>query len=259
MVSGSGQRVVHLQVQALLSLRRTCTTDSTSSMSSAGGAIDPLQRQPVGLDLRQVQDVADQLQQGFPVPLNSREELVAVPGEGRLGDASRSVKPTMPYGRADLVAHVGQKLALGPAGLFGGDLAQTNSRSARFCSVVSTTIAPTAVGLPSAPAIGKNDSSQCRWMPGWSGVSPVTSTFRTGSPVVSTFLENWLDRRREPGHDFPNSSANMLFDRNSIHLGQRVVNMEIPVWVKSEAGRYSRKKRAAWARRRPQPWLRLKS
>ena len=182
---------------------------------------------------------------------NSRRSL-----EDRLGDASRSEKPRIAVMGVRISWLIWPETRSWRGWPLRRRSLQTNSRSARFCSVVSTTIAPTAVGLPSAPAIGKNDSSQCRWMPGWSGVSPVTSTFRTGSPVVSTFLENWLYRRREPGHDFPNSSANMLFDRNSIHLGQRVVNMEIPVWVKSEAGRTPQKEGGVGAQR-PSPGFAL--
>ena len=75
-----------------------------------------------GLDLRDVEDVVDDAQQMVAVPLDRMEKLLAfgladVHLQDQVGVAENGG-----HGRADFVAHVGQELALCPAGGFRGFL-----------------------------------------------------------------------------------------------------------------------------------------
>ena len=74
---------------------------------------DPLQIQSAGLDLGEVEDVVDDAEQmlGRTLDLADVVELLRIePGlQGEMGHAEDGV-----HGGADLVAHVGEKIALGP-------------------------------------------------------------------------------------------------------------------------------------------------
>ena len=81
--------------------------------------VDGLQVELAGLDLGEVEDVVDHRQQVIGRELHHPEVLALLGGElgvqRQLGHADDAV-----HGRADLVAHVGQELALGPVGGLGG-------------------------------------------------------------------------------------------------------------------------------------------
>ena len=75
-----------------------------------------LDGQFAGLDARQVQNVVDDPQQALPGHLDAVEHLALVGAEGLAADHLRQAQDGVERG-ADLVAHVGQERALGPAGL----------------------------------------------------------------------------------------------------------------------------------------------
>ena len=81
--------------------------------------IDEIQVELAGLDLGEVEDVVDHGQQVIGRELHHAEVLALLGGqlgvEGQLGHADDAV-----HRRADLVAHVGQELALGAGGGLGG-------------------------------------------------------------------------------------------------------------------------------------------
>jgi hypothetical protein len=76
------------------------------------------QLQPSGLDLRQIQEVVEHRQQGLAGLLDDPEALLLRPGERvqrhHLGHPQHPVER-----RADLMAHVGEKLGLHHVGLLG--------------------------------------------------------------------------------------------------------------------------------------------
>ncbi len=81
--------------------------------------VDEIQVELAGLDLGEVEDVVDHGQQVIGRELHHPEVLALLGGElgveSQLGHADDAV-----HGRADLVAHVGQELALGAGGRLGG-------------------------------------------------------------------------------------------------------------------------------------------
>ncbi len=80
--------------------------------------VPALEVELAGLDLGKVKDVVDDGQQTVCRGLDHPEVLPLLTAEigieGQLGHADDAV-----HGGSDLVAHVGQELALGPAGRFG--------------------------------------------------------------------------------------------------------------------------------------------
>ena len=69
--------------------------------------------------------------------------------EGQLGHADDAV-----HGRADLVAHVGQELALGPVGGLGGVLGLAQFLLGPLASVMSTEMPTRCVGTPCSSSSG---------------------------------------------------------------------------------------------------------
>ena len=93
----------------------------TLAQSVAQQEIFRKQLQLAGLDLRKIQDVVDEPEQGFAGTFHGGEIIALLPGERgvqrQLGHADDAV-----HRRADFVAHVGEKVALGAVGGFGGFL-----------------------------------------------------------------------------------------------------------------------------------------
>ena len=83
------------------------------------------QRHPAGFDLAEIQDVVDDAQQVFSRTVHPLDViallLVQLGLEHQVAHAQDGV-----HGRADLVAHVGQKIALGPGRLLRQLLGQTH-------------------------------------------------------------------------------------------------------------------------------------
>ena len=98
------------------------TVLSKQRPQAEGGGLDP---QPAGLDPRQVEDVVEQLQEGAG-RFAGRVDVVA--DRGRKLFRERQVRHAQDrvHGRAQLVAHAGQELALGHVGRLrlGGPLLQ---------------------------------------------------------------------------------------------------------------------------------------
>ena len=100
---------------------RARSTDTTSAIRWCGEQAVVLDLQLPGLDLRQVENVVDQLEQVLAAGADRADVvaalgLVAVVGvaDEQLGEAEDAVER-----RANLVAHVGQELALGAVGGLG--------------------------------------------------------------------------------------------------------------------------------------------
>ena len=74
-----------------------------------------VQLQLAGLDLGEVEDVVDDGQQGLGRRLDHVQVLPLVLGQRRVEDQVGHAEDAV-HGRADLMAHVGQELALGPVG-----------------------------------------------------------------------------------------------------------------------------------------------
>ena len=82
-----------------------------------------LEDELAGLDLRQIEDVVDHLQQMLAVSLDGAKGLDAMRRRAidpLFGQQQIGITENGRHGRADFVAHVGQKLALGLVGLLGG-------------------------------------------------------------------------------------------------------------------------------------------
>ena len=109
--------VEHLDAQAL-GLGRVGHQGADVVQHRGQGEIAQLQAQLAGLNLGDVQDVVDDGQQvvaGGVDLLQALQLLRGGVGVEQVGEAQDGV-----HGRADFVAHVGQELALGLAGRFGG-------------------------------------------------------------------------------------------------------------------------------------------
>ncbi|OPZ57101.1 MAG: hypothetical protein BWY87_01697 [Deltaproteobacteria bacterium ADurb.Bin510] len=116
----AGRQVLRMQDVQLEALLLGAVAHDVLDLAQEPGQVEVevLERHPAGLDLGEVQDVVDDGQQGLAARLeHGGQALLAavklrVPQD--LDDADHAV-----HGRADLVAHVGQKLALGHAGALG--------------------------------------------------------------------------------------------------------------------------------------------
>ena len=127
-VSGSAVVVVDFQVQPFLVGPHLNDADNVVHQRPQR-AIDGFDRQSVGFDPRQVENVVDQLQQDLSVLGNRFQELALilvghVRAQQQIGEAQNGR-----HGRADLVAHVGQELALGAVGGVGPAAAASRSSS----------------------------------------------------------------------------------------------------------------------------------
>ena len=72
-----------------------------------------------GLDLRQVENIVDQMQQIFAVAPDDHEIIVSVAAIDLGIHQQIGIAQDGGHGRADFVAHVGEELALGLVGHFG--------------------------------------------------------------------------------------------------------------------------------------------
>ena len=123
-----GERVLIIDLEAQLLL-------AGPHLHHRQGIVDDLleravrlcQRQLLGLDPRQIENVADQFQQRLPVSLDSGEEL-ALLFQRQVGSRQQVAEAENGrHRRADFVAHIGQELALGAAGCLGGELGPLQS------------------------------------------------------------------------------------------------------------------------------------
>ena len=98
---------------------RTASSSAASSSMARRSKSSVLQLQLAGLDLGEVEDVVDDAEQRLAARAHgsrrsSRCSAVRLGVQQQLGHADDAV-----HGRADLVAHVGQELALGDVGRLG--------------------------------------------------------------------------------------------------------------------------------------------
>ena len=113
--------VIHFQTQALF-FRANLHHGEDVVDNLPQEAVCSVQGQPVGLDPRQVQNVAHQFQQGLAISLNPGKKL-ALFLIGEVGGCEQFAEAKNRRHRsADLMAHVGEKLALGAICRLGGDL-----------------------------------------------------------------------------------------------------------------------------------------
>ena len=152
---------------------------------------DALEVELAGLDLREVEDVVDDRQQRLgrvarPWSRYSRCSAVEVGVEHQLGHADDAV-----HRRADLVAHVGQELALGAVGRLGRFLGLGRSAARPACgwemswmNELNRMSRPCRVGH-TATSTGKMCPSRCRARPSWRRrkivEAPVARNFRMSS------------------------------------------------------------------------------
>ena len=111
MVSGTGPANSSFKPSPLPSAR-TRISETTSATTAAGRAGLPLDLEFSGFDLREVEDVVDDGQEVVAVAADDVEGL-QVFGIVQLPGQDVGVAQDGRHGRADLVAHVGQELALG--------------------------------------------------------------------------------------------------------------------------------------------------
>ena len=89
-------------------------------------------------------------------------------------------------------------------------------------------MAPTPLGLPSVPVTGKNDSIQCRCTARLAASFTAYLHVEDRLSAGEHLLQDRLDRRRKPRHDFPHGPAEMVFDGQPVHLGQGLIDLDIP-------------------------------
>ena len=108
---------LHAQLHALLArLHR----EEACRVAQAGGHVEGArtERHLARLDLREVQDVVQEAHQALAAAPDGAHVGLLVVVEGRLGEEV-GVADDAVHGRADVVAHVGEKGALGTGGVLG--------------------------------------------------------------------------------------------------------------------------------------------
>ena len=115
---GSCSNVSSRPLFSVSSLNIHCTSCSSACRSNGSTA----QRRAARLDLRHLQDVVDQRQQVIAAGVDDVDLLLLIVAQVAVAFEQLRVAEDRVHRRADLVRHVGQEGALGPAGALRGFL-----------------------------------------------------------------------------------------------------------------------------------------